>query len=129
MSDNAASHSSMKRPFAVTIISWIHIAARVSGIVCRSREFNLRHPFEAEALLPLFVRALAIVVGIFMLRGKDWARWLALAWMAFHVVLSFYHLLSQLVVHAVFLVVLAYFLFHPEAREYFRHPKTQDPLP
>jgi uncharacterized membrane protein HdeD (DUF308 family) len=30
---------------------------------------------------------LAIVCGIFLLRGNDWARWLAGAWMAVHVVL------------------------------------------
>ena len=35
--------------------------------------------------------SLAIVCGVFLLRGHNWARWLALAWIAFHVVLSAFH--------------------------------------
>jgi hypothetical protein len=109
-----------KRPLAVTIISWIYIVAGIGGIAYHAREFNLQHPFETDAILALSVRALAIVAGIVMLRGRDWARWLAVAWMGFHVILSIYHPLPQLVIHAVFLVLLAFFLFRPEARQYFR---------
>jgi hypothetical protein len=55
-----------------------------------------------------------------MLRGRNWARWGALAWMAFHVVLSAFHSLVQLAMHSVFFAVIAYFLFRPAAKEYFR---------
>jgi uncharacterized protein YhhL (DUF1145 family) len=108
-----------KRPLAVTIIGWIYIATGIAGIVYHARQFNLQHPFESDAMVALSVRALAIVAGAFMLRGQDWARWLAVAWMGFHVILSIYHPLSQLVIHAVSLVLLAFFLFRPEARQYF----------
>jgi hypothetical protein len=56
-----------------------------------------------------------------MLRGNNWARWLALAWIAFHVVVSFFHSLQEVVVHSLLFMLIAYFLFSPEARAYFRH--------
>jgi len=66
------------------------------------------------------VRLIAVVCGAFMLRGADWARWLALAWMAFHVVVGFLHSMREGAIHGLILVVIAYLLFRPEARAYFR---------
>jgi hypothetical protein len=54
-----------------------------------------------------------------MLQARNWARWLALAWMAFHVILSVGHPPQELIVHTVILLLFAYLLFRPEARAYF----------
>lgn len=110
----------VNRPFSVALISWLFIAAGVTGIVYHSTEFNIHDPFERELLLGLFIRLLAIIGGIFMLRGAYWSRWLLISWMAYHVVLSFYHDLAQVVMHAVLLAVIAYFLFRPDAATYFK---------
>ncbi len=59
-----------------------------------------------------------------MLRGHNWARWLALAWIAFHVVLSAFHALAELAVHSLFCAIMAYFLFRPAANGYFRAGRT-----
>ena len=91
----------------------------IGGLAYHLREFNPHHLFENDALTASVVRALAIVAGIFMLQGKNWARWLALAWMAFHVIISIHHPLPQLVTHAVLLALFIYLLFRPTAREYF----------
>ena len=40
-----------------------------------------------------------LLAGIFMLRGHNWARWLAVAWMAFHVAISFPEI-SKLAIHS-----------------------------
>ncbi len=56
-----------------------------------------------------------------MLRGSNWARWLALAWIAFRVFLSFLHSWQEVLVHCLLFVVIGYVLFSPEARAYFRH--------
>jgi hypothetical protein len=40
--------------------------------------------------------------------------------MGYHVVLSAFHAWQELVIHAVFLAVLAYFLFRADAAVYFR---------
>ena len=55
-----------------------------------------------------------------MLRGANWARWLALAWMAFHVAISYLNGWDKVAVHALFLVVIAYFLLRRSSAEYFR---------
>jgi len=56
---------------------------------------------------------------VFILRGHNWARWLALAWMTYHVVLSAFHTVPELLMHAVFLVILTYFLFGAAANRHF----------
>jgi hypothetical protein len=63
---------------------------------------------------------LAVVAGVFLLRGRNWARWLVVAWMVFHVVLSAVHPGHALVVHGVLTAVVIYFLFRAPASEYFR---------
>jgi hypothetical protein len=54
-----------------------------------------------------------------MLLGKNWARWLALAWITFHVVISFYHSIQQVLVHALVLLLFVYCLYRPAAGAYF----------
>ena len=55
-----------------------------------------------------------------MLRGRNWARWLVMVWIAFHVVVSGFHSFPELAVHALLFVVFAYVLLRPQATEYFR---------
>jgi len=71
----------------------------------------------ALALLSSFI---AITAGAFVLRGANWARWLCVAWMAAHVVLSMFHPLDKLIIHGLLLVVVTYLLFRPAAGESFR---------
>ena len=63
---------------------------------------------------------LAIVAGVFLLRGQNWARWLLVAWLVFHVALSAFHDWGELAVHSLLAVVVIYYLFRPPASEYFR---------
>jgi hypothetical protein len=57
---------------------------------------------------------------VFMLRGCNWARWLLLVWIAYHVILSAFHSLSELVMHSLLFALVAYFLLRPQASAYFR---------
>jgi hypothetical protein len=61
----------------------------------------------------------ALVCGVFLLRRQNWARWLALAWMAFHVALSAFHPLGELAVHVAFLVMFGWVLLGREANRWF----------
>ena len=63
---------------------------------------------------------LAIVGGVYLLRGRNWARWLLVAWLIFHVALSALHPGHDLVVHGAISVVIIYFLFRAPANEFFR---------
>jgi len=111
-----------KRPISVTIISLVYILAGIGGIAAHATEFDLRHPFSNDAVLALVVRALAIVAGVFMLRGANWARWLAIGWIASHVVLSSFHSILAAGMHALLLLVFAYFLCRKQANAFFASP-------
>ena len=69
-----------KRPLAVTIISWLFVAAGVVGLTYHLSEFKALHPFPSDVVWVLLLRLMAIVCGTFMLRGHNWARWLSVAW-------------------------------------------------
>jgi len=113
-----------KRPISVTVIAWIYIVVGIGGIAAHITELNPRHPFELEVVEALVVRLLGIVAGVFMLRGHNWARWLAVAWIAFHVALSAFHSHQGLLVHVALFAVFTFFLFRSAANEYFRRVKA-----
>ena len=109
-----------KRPLSVTIVGWLFIAAGTIGMLYHAREIDLAHPFAVELVLALIVRALAIVGGIFLLRGARWARWLVIAWLVYHVILSVFHPVGELVMHVLLLAVIGYFLWRKESSRHFR---------
>ena len=112
--------SSNNRPLAVTLIAWAYIAAGAIGFAYHFTELTAGGAFHYDVLWVELVRLLAVVCGAFMLRGHDWARWVALAWMGFHVVVSAFHAWPQLAIHVLFLVVIAGFLCRSDAARYFR---------
>ena len=114
-----------KRPLSITIVGWIFIAVGIVGLI-----YHSTHPNEEYILWILVVRFLALVCGVCMLFRQNWARWLAAAWLAYHVYLSLNDYLSlhdkvsSLIVHALLLVVIAFFLFRPSSTAYFRNQST-----
>lgn len=109
-----------KRPHSVTAISWIFIAAGVIGFAYHVTEFKGLRPFQYSVALVCLIRLLAIVGGVFTLRGSNWARWLLLAWITYHVILSMFHSLAELITHILLLLLVAYALFRPQVSEFFR---------
>lgn len=109
-----------KRPLSVTVIGCIFVAAGVIGFAYHVTEFKTQRPFEYGIVWVSLVRLLAILGGVFVLRGHNWARWLLLIWIAYHVILSAFHSPFELVVHGLLFAVIAYFLFRSHASEYFR---------
>src|SRR5262245_4546208 len=109
-----------RRPRPVTFIGVLFIATGVFGLLYHAPELDVRHPFANDAAWVLVVRLLAIVGGAFVLRGRNWARWLVMAWMAYHVALSAFHTRSELIVHVVVLALVAWILLRPEVSAYFR---------
>ncbi len=108
-----------KRPIPVLAIACVYLATGALGLVYHLSQFKPQNPFDYDGVWASLVGLLALVAGVYILRAANWARWLAIAWIAFHVVLSAFHSLSQLVVHALLCAVFAYFLFRPRANEYF----------
>ena len=104
-----------KRPITVTALACLYLLVGVVGFV---GHFPERH--EHDWIWIAVTEILSIIAGAFMLRGHNWARWLAVAWIAFHVAISVGDPIGKLPVHVFFLVAIAYLLFRRDAAEYFR---------
>ena len=126
-----------KHPLSITVVSWIFTAtgciSLVRGLLPLVRASLSSHIAElkaqelADVCIVTASGLVAIVGGVFMLRGFNWARWLCVAWMGFHLIVSILHSLFELAVHCVLFAVVLYFLFHPRASVYFRPPKRDNP--
>ena len=116
-----------KRPPAVTFIACLFIAAGIFGAAIHMRELLSQRLFRWEDLWAPLLGLVAAVSGIFLLLGHNWARWLAVAWMAFHVAISFFDSISKIVIHALLLALIAYALFRRDARTYFQQPNQAGP--
>jgi len=103
----------MKATPAVFAIAVLYIAVGLGGFV---RHFP-RH-WQAEDVLIEVTELVALTCGVFLLRRKYWARWLALAWMALHVAISV-PVMNQIAIHLSFLIVIAWALFRPRMRRHF----------
>jgi len=108
------------RPRSITIIGWIFILsgsiALFSGLLPFFRGITsaqLGEELKSHWMVHLS-RIIAIVGGLFLLRGRNWARWLLVAWILFHLVISAMHSLTQLLTHAAIFTIILYFLFKPQ---------------
>ena len=106
-----------QRPISVTIIACLYLAVGTVAFIYHFRELL---SLQRDSISMELTEFLAMVSGAFMLRGHNWARWLALAWIIFHVILSIVDSGHGLVVHSVLCVAIAWILFRPEASRYFR---------
>jgi hypothetical protein len=109
-----------KRPIAITILAWLYIAVGVLSTGAHYANFRSHKPMVNEFFWITALGAAAILAGAFMLHGHNWARWLALAWIAAHVVISALNLMHGLLMHCVVFLLVAAILFQREAREYFK---------
>jgi hypothetical protein len=109
------------RPRSITIISWLFIIfgsiALLSGVL----------PFHdlMSHWYVHFARILMIVAGVFMLKGKNWARWLLVLWITFHIVISALHSMLFLLMHVVIFSVILYFVFRRRSSAYFSTAVTR----
>jgi hypothetical protein len=106
----------MKRPIPVTILGYLFIVAGLVGLAYHLSD----RPLERWVALISFIRIIAVVGGVFLLKGRNWARWLMIGWLAFHVGVSAFHSLSECMVHVVLLAAVAYFLLTPPDSKYFQ---------
>ena len=113
-----------KRPIAVTVVAILLALAAAAGLTgdfMNSQSLSANH-FESVWIAA--VNVLGIIAAVFVFRGRNWARWLAIAWMAFHVIISFLNAWQQVVMHGLILVLFACILFRQDARAYFRTTRS-----
>jgi hypothetical protein len=109
-----------KRPLSVTILGCVYIAVGAIGFAYHWTDLGASEAFRYDGVWIELVRLLALICGAFMLRGHNWARWVAIAWIGFHVILSAFHSLGEFAMHCLFCAVIGWFLFRPDAARYFR---------
>jgi hypothetical protein len=108
-----------RRPRPVTLVSWLFIGAGTLGLVYHGSDVAAAGQLGGEGAWVLLLRLLAVISGAWILRGANWARWLGIAWMVYHVVLSAFHSASETVAHVVLLAAIAYVLLRRDASAYF----------
>jgi hypothetical protein len=109
-----------RRPPSITIISWLFILfgsiALIGGLITT----DLKSHWYVH-----LSRLLQIVAGVFMLKGRNWARWLLVAWIIFHIVISALHSVLFLLMHVAIFSVILFFVFRRRASAYFSTPNSQ----
>ncbi len=108
--------NTIKRPISVTVLACVYLGV---GAITLAYHFRELLSLQPDSIWIELTELLAIVSGGFMLRGHNWARWLALAWIVFHVILSAFHSSREFAIHGVFCAVIAWILFRPPAARYF----------
>jgi len=111
----------MQRPRSITIISWLFILfGAVAFLYGLFQGGDLKGHWYVH-----LSRFLQIVAGVFMLYGRNWARWLLVAWIAFHIVVGALHGPVPLLLHVVIFSVILFFVFRRQASAYFLAPESR----
>jgi hypothetical protein len=112
--------SIMKRPpLPVLIVATVLILAGVVGFFYHLKDFA--DPAEKLYVVVLveLLRIVAIVSGILLLRGSNYGRWLSIAWVLLHVVISMFNSIEQTITHALVLAIVCILLYLPVSSLYF----------
>jgi hypothetical protein len=121
----APAAGAIQRPLLVTLLGWMLIL--VGAIEGTTHAALLRPPFHAaDFWLPLF-ELVILVCGIYLLRGANWARWLALAWIGFHVVVGSLNSVLAGVLHGLAFLLFVWLMVRPEVNAWFRRPPEPAP--
>jgi hypothetical protein len=111
-----------KLPIPVLIVVAIYLLVGVAGFIFHFRELTAGHP---DAIGIELTELLAVVSGVGLWFRQNWARWLALAWVVFHVGLSLFHPLPELMIHAALCAVIAWLLFRPGTAAWFKQSEDK----
>jgi hypothetical protein len=123
----------MKRPLSITIISWIFILGGIISLHAMYR--GLTNPDTGQnmsmfiSVHPVyftfthFAAILAIICGIFILFGFNWARWLLFVWFVEATIADAMIVPSHFWKPCVLFVPAVCFLFRQPATDYFRGVK------
>src|SRR6476620_11511846 len=114
-----------RRPLPVIIVSILFILAGCVGFAYHVKElFELNNNLN-ETIWILFLRILAVVSGLLLLFRINWARWLTIAWLVYHIIISAFNSTSEMIAHIVFLILVSVLLFLPVSSAYFQNKYRQ----
>lgn len=106
-----------KRPVPVLIVVVVYLLVGTIGFVYHFNELTAGH---RDAIAIELTELTAVIAGVGLLMRKNWARWLALAWVVFHVMISLFHPLPEFLIHSALCIVIAWLLFRPATAQWFK---------
>ena len=113
-----------RRSLSVMVVALILAASGVVGLVYHGSELSANTPILSEEYGVLLLRVVAIVTGVFLFRGANWARWMALAWIGFHVIISVPDM-GKTFAHVVILAIFAVVLFSRKSETSFKGSRDE----
>lgn len=112
----------MRKPIpSLIVVAVVFLAIGVLDVVRGLAPLfqSASHPrLAGDDVLVLAIGIAALIGGVFLLRGWNWARWLLAGWMLLHVVISVGKP-TELAAHVVIFGLLTFLLFRSRATEYF----------
>lgn len=106
------------RPLLITLLGWLLILTGAAQFVLHA--VRIHRPMHLPDLgLPLF-ELVILVCGIFLLRGSNVARWIAVAWIGVHICIGFLDSPGRGLIHCLIFLLLIWLLFRPGVNTWFR---------
>ena len=111
----------MKRcPLPVLIVAIALMVAGTVGFFYHLKDFTQPDQKIYTVLLVEALRITAIVSGILLLKGNNAGRWMSIAWILVHVVISVFNSVTATIMHIAVLVIICTLLFMQVSSNYFK---------
>lgn len=107
------------RPWPVVIVCLMFVVAGAVGFIYHFPDLFRSGSELYDAIGVGALRLIAVICAILLWMGVGWARWLAIAWLLYHVFIGAQHSTSQVVNHVIILIFVALFLYLPKSRAFF----------
>lgn len=127
-----------KRPLSLTIIAWFLIISSAFGVFSTLTMFDNpvvaqmleRSPFSlgVHQAIGVVSAVINLACGYGILKGLNWSRYLYVAAGLLGLIFGLLTvpIISTLLLGAIFLAVISYFLFRPSGSAWFEHGRVMD---
>ena len=112
-----------KYPLPVLIVAIALMTAGIVGFFYHLKEFADPDQKLYVTILVELLRIVAFVSGLLLLRANNLARWLSIAWVLLHVVISAFNSVGETIMHFVVLLIVCILLFLPVSTNYLNKKK------
>ena len=106
-------------PLPIIVVSVLFIVTGCVGVAYHVQDYFEPHDKLVDLTWVLFLRILAIVCGVLLLLRISWARWLAISWLVYHIIISAFNSTPEMIAHIVLLVIVSVLLFLRVSSAYF----------
>jgi hypothetical protein len=108
------------RSLPVLIVAILLIVVGVVGFIYHLGDFSDPNQELYITISVEILRIIAIITGVLLLRKINLGRWLAVGWVALHVIISAFNSVQEMLMHLAILIIITVLLFLPSSSAYFR---------